>query len=194
MIFIKKFKSQKKIREFLNNSNKNFFYKTELSTKWFFQRLEVTFFEINDIISFCKEHLGSIIKDILLTKDYEMSFSYSNKQFLITLNIRGFKININIFDFVFILETLLHTYISRKFQNDFKFIIIFNYDKLMLLEAVQSVVNRVLSSKKDQLLPVMNKEQRKLVHSNVLKFPEVISKSIGSENTRQIVLKYNYKK
>ncbi|QJU62468.1 R3H domain-containing nucleic acid-binding protein [Spiroplasma citri] len=187
MIFIKKFKSQKKIREFLNNSSKNFFYKTELSTKWFFQRIELTFFEINDIISFCKEHLDSIINDILLTKDYEMSFSYYNKQFLITLNI-------NIFDFVFILETLLHTYVSRKFQNDFKFIIIFNYDKLMLMEAVQSVVNRVLSSKKEQLLPVMNKEQRKLVHSNVLKFPEVISKSIGSENTRQIILKYNYKK
>ncbi|WP_424526221.1 R3H domain-containing nucleic acid-binding protein [Spiroplasma endosymbiont of Glossina fuscipes fuscipes] len=64
----------------------------------------------------------------------------------------------------------------------------------MLFEGLQNAINKVLTSKKEQILPVMNREHQKLVHKNVLKFPEVISKSIGAKNNREIVLKYNYKK
>ncbi len=78
MFFVKEFKSQKKFKEFLNNSSESYFYKTELFTKKiFFEQLHVTFFEIDDIISFCEERLKIIIEDILLSKDYEMFFFIS---------------------------------------------------------------------------------------------------------------------
>ncbi|WP_419334580.1 hypothetical protein [Spiroplasma endosymbiont of Sarcophaga variegata] len=118
MLFVKEFKSQKKFKKFLNSSSKTYFYKTELFTKnIFFERLHVTLFEIDDIITFCEERLKIIIEDILLSKDYEMSFSYHNKQILIMLDVKDLTPNINVFEFIFILENLLHTYISRKFQN-----------------------------------------------------------------------------
>ncbi|WP_425380010.1 R3H domain-containing nucleic acid-binding protein [Spiroplasma endosymbiont of Stenodema calcarata] len=149
MLFVKEFKSQKKFKKFLNNSGKNYFYKKTVFTKrFFFEYLRVTFFEIDDIMSFCEEHLKLIIKDILLSEKYEMSFSYYNKQILITLDIKDFNFKVNIFDFVFILENLLHTYVSRKFQNNFKIIIAFNYDESMLIESLQKVINKILLSKK----------------------------------------------
>ncbi|UNF61296.1 MULTISPECIES: R3H domain-containing nucleic acid-binding protein [Spiroplasma] len=40
----------------------------------------------------------------------------------------------------------------------------------------------------------MNKNQRKLVHKIILKLQNLISKSIGPENARQIVIKYSNKK
>ncbi|AOX44376.1 hypothetical protein S100390_v1c10400 [Spiroplasma sp. NBRC 100390] len=195
MFFVKEFKSQKKFKEFLNNSSESYFYKTELFTKKiFFERLHVTFFEIDDIISFCEEHLKIIIKDILLSKDYEIFFSSHNKQILIMLDVKDLTLNINIFEFIFILENLLHTYISRKFQNNFKIIIAFNYNESILFESLRKIVNKVLLSQKDYILPVMNKNQRKLVHKSILKLQNLISKSIGPENARQIVIKYTNKK
>ncbi|WP_283271844.1 R3H domain-containing nucleic acid-binding protein [Spiroplasma sp. SV19] len=110
------------------------------------------------------------------------------------LDVKDLNLNFNIFEFILILENLLHTYISRKFQNDFKITIGFNYSEAMLLESLRKIANKVLLSQKDYILPVMNKSQRKLVHKGILKFQNLISKSIGPENARQIIIKYSTKK
>ncbi|WP_253301542.1 hypothetical protein [Spiroplasma endosymbiont of Phyllotreta cruciferae] len=89
------------------------------------------------------------------------------------LDVKDLTLNINIFEFIFILENILHTYISRKFQNNFKIIIVFNYNESILFESLRKIVNKVLLSQKDYILTVMNKNQRKLVHKSILKLQKL---------------------
>ncbi|WP_241969952.1 hypothetical protein [Spiroplasma poulsonii] len=72
-----------------------------------------------------------------------MSFSYHNKQILIMLDVKDLTLNINVFEFIFILENPLHTYISWKFKNNFKITIAFNYNESILLESLRKIINKV---------------------------------------------------
>lgn len=190
VIKTKIFRSQNQLKKYFKSLPDNHYYYIQRSFKNLLgTKLQVVFYEINDIIEFIKSSLENIYKDILLIEKYEMSFLIKQKQITITLEINNSQQFAYTNEVLKSIEVLLGAYVNCKFPNDFKIILLLNRDFSNFKNKIEEYAKEVLESKLDLILSPMNRERRKTIHKIIKRYPNLISMSVG-EDAKRVVIKY----
>lgn len=81
---------------------------------------------------------------------------------------------------------------AQKNNQEFIFIDINNYRKKrenLILELARATARKTIVEKKEMPLPAMNAYERRLVHSELSKHPDIKTESIGEGRERYVVIK-----
>ncbi len=60
---------------------------------------------------------------------------------------------------------------------------------LALIETLQGITERVLKTKKAEILPPMTAYERKIIHNHIARVSQLVSESIGQEPRRRVLIK-----
>ncbi|AXK51819.1 R3H domain-containing nucleic acid-binding protein [Spiroplasma alleghenense] len=153
-------------------------------------------FNIADIENLIKEIFANLLSQLFSISFKDGKLTFQGRKILFELNNELFTYNVSqlvIESFEIICEEILYRKTGLKFQ-----VKIFSQyiEDLSLEEYIDIAVEaceKVLETGEDIVLPLMSKETRAKIHERLIKFPDIVSKSINSENKRLIVLKRKVK-
>lgn len=90
------------------------------------------------------------------------------------------------------LQKILGAILAKRFERDFYLQLDINeYKKKKaqyLREIAQEIANEVVLTKKEKILPVMSSYERRIIHLELSERSDVVTKSIGEEPERRIVI------
>lgn len=139
------------------------------------------------------EKIESIIKEIVGMMgfdDFSVNYSADSGRFSIFINDSFISENnlpaiMNSFDSVIKL-------IARKNNIDFVIVDINNYRRKredLILEIARVTARKSVAEKKEMSLPIMNAYERRLVHTELAKHPDIKTESVGEGRERYVVIK-----
>ena len=139
------------------------------------------------------EKIESIIKEMVGMMgfdDFSVNYSADSGRFSIFINDSFISENnlpaiMNSFDSIIKL-------IARKNNIDFVIVDINNYRRKredLILEIARVTARKSVAEKKEMSLPAMNAYERRLVHTELAKHPDIKTESIGEGRERYIVIK-----
>jgi spoIIIJ-associated protein len=141
--------------------------------------------QMEKIESIIKEMIGMIGFD-----DFSVNYSVDGGRFSIFINDSFISENnlpaiMNSFDSVIKL-------IARKNSVDFVVVDINNYRRKredLILEIARVTARKSVAEKQEMSLPVMNAYERRLVHTELAKHPDIKTESVGEGRERYVVIK-----
>ncbi len=139
------------------------------------------------------EKIESIIKEIIGMMgfdDFSVNYSADNGRFSIFINDSFISENnlpsiMNSFDSIIKL-------IAKKNNVDFVIVDINNYRRKredLILEIARVTARKSIAEKKEMSLPIMNAYERRLVHTELAKHPDIKTESVGEGRERYVVIK-----
>jgi len=139
------------------------------------------------------EKIESIIKEMIGMMgfdDFSVNYSVDSGRFSIFINDSFISENnlpaiMNSFDSVIKL-------IARKNSVDFVIVDINNYRRKredLILEIARVTARKSIAEKQEMSLPVMNAYERRLVHTELAKHPDIKTESVGEGRERYVVIK-----
>ncbi len=139
------------------------------------------------------EKIESIIKEMVGMMgfdDFSVNYSVDSGRFSIFINDSFISENnlpaiMNSFDSVIKL-------IARKNNIDFVIVDINNYRRKredLILEIARVTARKSVAEKKEMSLPIMNAYERRLVHTELAKHPDIKTESVGEGRERYVVIK-----
>ena len=139
------------------------------------------------------EKIESIIKEMVGMMgfdDFSVNYSADSGRFSIFINDSFISENnlpaiMNSFDSVIKL-------IARKNSVDFVIVDINNYRRKredLILEIARVTARKSVAEKKEMSLPIMNAYERRLVHTELAKHPDIKTESVGEGRERYVVIK-----
>ncbi|MEK7553514.1 MAG: R3H domain-containing nucleic acid-binding protein [Patescibacteria group bacterium] len=139
------------------------------------------------------EKIESIIKEMVGMMgfdDFSVNYSADSGRFSIFINDSFISENnlpaiMNSFDSVIKL-------IARKNNIDFVIVDINNYRRKredLILEIARVTARKSVAEKKEMSLPIMNAYERRLVHTELAKHPDIKTESVGEGRERYVVIK-----
>ena len=139
------------------------------------------------------EKIESIIKEMIGMMgfdDFSVNYSVDGGRFSIFINDSFISENnlpaiMNSFDSVIKL-------IARKNSVDFVIVDINNYRRKredLILEIARVTARKSIAEKQEMSLPVMNAYERRLVHTELAKHPDIKTESVGEGRERYVVIK-----
>ena len=122
--------------------------------------------------------------------DFSVNYSADSGRFSIFINDSFISENnlpaiMNSFDSVIKL-------IARKNNIDFVIVDINNYRRKredLILEIARVTARKSVAEKKEMSLPIMNAYERRLVHTELAKHPDIKTESVGEGRERYVVIK-----
>jgi len=139
------------------------------------------------------EKIESIIKEMIGMMgfdDFSVNYSVDGGRFSIFINDSFISENnlpaiMNSFDSVIKL-------IARKNSVDFVIVDINNYRRKredLILEIARVTARKSVAEKQEMSLPAMNAYERRLVHTELAKHPDIKTESVGEGRERYVVIK-----